>query len=87
MATHSPPSSTSGSKDRWPLVLQLSSDGINFGRTIVLRTKDDLPPRRYEGKYKTLGYNYPKAFYHDGCLYIGYSVNKEDVAVTVVNLY
>ena len=77
----------SGSKDRWPLVLQLSNDGIDFGRTIVLRTKDDLPPRRYEGKYKTLGYNYPKAFYHDGCLYIGYSVNKEDVVVTVVNLY
>ena len=77
----------SGSKDRWPLVLQLSSDGIDFGRTIVLHTKEELPPRRYEGKYKTLGYNYPKALFHNGNLYIGYSVNKEDVVVTVVNLY
>ena len=76
----------SGSKDRWPLVLQLSNDGINFGRTIVLRTKDDLPPRRYEGKYKTLGYNYPKALFHNGNLYIGYSVNKEDVEVTIIKL-
>ena len=76
----------SGSKERWPLVLQLSKDGVNFNQTIELRTKDQLPPRRYDGRYKTLGYSYPKAFYHNGCLYVGYSINKEDVECTIVTL-
>ena len=76
----------SGSKERWPLVLQLSADGITFNKTIILRTKEQLPPRRYEGKYKTLGYSYPKALFYNGKLYITYSVNKEDVECTIVNL-
>ena len=76
----------SGSKNRWPLVLQLSQDGVTFDHTIMLRSEEELPPRRYEGRYKTLGYSYPKALYHNGCLYIGYSVNKEDVEVTIVRL-
>ena len=74
----------SGSKARWPLVLQLSKDGKTFDKTITLRTKDELPLRRYEGRYKTLGYSYPKAFVWGNKLYIGYSVNKEDVACTIV---
>lgn len=77
----------SGSKERWPLVLQLSTDGITFNKEIMLRSADELPPRRYDGKYKTLGYNYPKAFYHNGQLYITYSTNKEDVELTSVNMY
>ena len=76
----------SGSKERWPLVLQLSKDGRTFNETITLRTKEQLPPRRYEGRYKTLGYSYPKAFCSGSKLYIGYSVNKEDVECTIVTL-
>ena len=38
----------------------------------------------YEGKYKTLGYNYPKAFVHNNSLYVSYSVNKEDVQCTII---
>ena len=76
----------SGSKDRWPLVLQLSKDGKTFNQTITLRTKEQLPSQRYEGRYKTLGYSYPKAIVHNGCLYISYSVNKEDVECTIVKL-
>ncbi|SHK61690.1 Abhydrolase family protein [Xylanibacter ruminicola] len=79
-------SCSSGNKERWPLVLQLSEDGKTFSESITLRTKEQLPPQRYEGRYKTLGYSYPKAFYHNGSLYIGYSVNKEDVACTIVKL-
>ena len=76
----------SGSKERWPLVLQLSKDGRTFNETITLRTKEEVPPQRYEGRYKTLGYSYPKAFCSGSKLYIGYSVNKEDVECTIVTL-
>ena len=74
-------------KQRWPLVLLLSQDGIRFDKAILLRSgkSDNLPPRRYEGRYKTLGYSYPKAFVHKGNLYIGYSTNKEDVEYTMID--
>lgn len=73
-------------KRRWPLVLHLSHDGIVFDKAILLRSglSDDLPPRRYEGRYKTLGYNYPKAMVCHGKLYVSYSTNKEDVECTVI---
>ena len=75
-------------KRRWPLVLQLSQDGRTFDKAILLRSGSsaDLPPRRYEGRYKTLGYSYPKAMIHNGNLYVGYSTNKEDVECTIIVL-
>lgn len=75
-------------KRRWPLVLHLSSDGVNFDKAVLLRSgsTNDLPPRRYEGKYKTLGYSYPKAIVYHQKLYVGYSTNKEDVQCTIVTL-
>lgn len=78
----------SGNKQRWPLVLQLSRDGKVFDKTILLRSgsSDDLPQRRYDGRYKTLGYSYPKAMVHDGKLYVGYSTNKEDVECSIIPL-
>ena len=75
-------------KRRWPLVLQLSHDGRKFDQAILLRSGSpaDLPPRRYEGRYKTLGYSYPKAMVHNGNLYVAYSTNKEDVECTIIPL-
>ena len=75
-------------KRRWPLVLHLSGDGKKFGQAILLRsgTPGDLQPRRYDGRYKTLGYSYPKAIIHKGKLYISYSTNKEDVECTIVTI-
>ena len=75
-------------KRRWPLVLHLSGDGKKFGQAILLRsgTPGDLPPRRYDGRYKTLGYSYPKAIVHNGKLYVSYSTNKEDVECTIVTI-
>ena len=75
-------------KRRWPLVLHLSGDGKKFDQAILLRsgTPGDLPPRRYDGRYKTLGYSYPKAIVHKGKLYISYSTNKEDVECTIVTI-
>ncbi len=75
-----------GSKQRWPLVLQLSRDGYTFNHRILLRGEKDLPPRRFEGKAKTLGYNYPKAFVHGSWLFITYTVNKESVVCTRMTL-
>lgn len=75
-------------KQRHPLVLLLSNDGCCFDRGYLLRSgkTDDLPARRYNGKYKTLGYNYPKAMIHQGWLYVSYSTNKEDVQYTRIKL-
>ena len=73
-------------KWRWPSVLQLSDDGILFDRALLIRSGSagDLPAKRYEGRYKTIGYSYPKAMIHDNKLYIGYSVNKEDVVCSII---
>lgn len=75
-------------KRRWPLVLHLSDDGKKFGQAILLRsgTPGDLPSRSYDGRYKTLGYSYPKAIIHKGKLYVSYSTNKEDVECTIVTI-
>ena len=72
-------------RQRWPLVLLLSRDGIKFDHAILLRSgkADDLPPRRYEGRYKTLCFSYPKAIVYNHHLYICYSTNKEDVECTI----
>lgn len=77
-----------GSKQRYPLVLLLSNDGIIFDRAILLLSgeKEELPLRKYEGRYKTLGYSYPKAIVVDGYLFIGYSVNKEAIACCRIKL-
>jgi hypothetical protein len=78
----------SNGKWRWPLVLLLSPDGLTFNRALLLRSglPDDLPALQYEGKYKTLGYNYPKAMAYDEKLYVGYTVNKETVACTIISI-
>lgn len=84
-----------GSKQRYPLVVLFSKDGLCFNKGTLLRNKDGLlndkgtlclPERRYDGKYKTLGYNYPKAMIHQGWLYVSYSTNKEDVQYTRIRL-
>jgi len=73
-------------KWRWPLVLMLSQDGILFDRAVLLRSGSaaDLPPRRYDGRYKTVGYSYPKAMVNGGNIYVGYSTNKEKVECTII---
>lgn len=77
----------SGNKNRWPLVILLSRDGFCFDRAYLLRSGGgDLPPLRYEGKYKRIGYHYPKSVIWKDYLYIGYATNKEDVEITRVPL-
>ena len=73
-----------GTKSRRALVLALSEDGYRFDRACLLAGPGDLPPRRKEGRYKTMGYNYPKAFVEGNTLWVALTVNKEDVRVVRV---
>lgn len=67
-------------KDRSVLLLAAASDGRTFDKAWILR--DNPPERRFGGKAKTLGYSYPKAYVDADFLYVVYSVNKEEIAVT-----
>ena len=73
-----------GSKSRRALVLATSEDGYRYDRAFLLSGPGDLSPRRKAGRYKTLGYNYPKAFVQGDSVWIALSVNKEDVYVVSV---
>ena len=67
-------------KDRSVLAIALSKDGHTFDRAWLIGHHP--APGRYEGKAKTPGFSYPKAFVHGEYLYVAYSINKEDIAVT-----
>lgn len=69
-------------KDRTTLAYATSNDGVTFSAPVAFRTPEDLPPQQYEGKYKTLGYSYPKATVHGKALYVAYSENKERIVIT-----
>ena len=66
-----------GSKSRRILVLSTSEDGRLFGRAMLAAGPSDLETQRFSGRYKTLGYNYPKATVIGDALWISLSVNKE----------
>ena len=70
-----------GNKSRRALVLAVSDDGYLFDRVFLLAGPEDLPARRNDGRYKTKGYNYPKAVVMGGYIWISLSVNKEDVVL------
>ena len=71
-------------KERFPLVITLSDDGILFDRAFLLRSGNDLQKLRFPGKYKRVGFSYPKSVIWNDYLYIGYATNKEDVEITRV---
>lgn len=72
----------SGSKDRFPLVIRWSTDGYNFPDSLTLRT--EYPEMKQQGRYKRLGFSYPKAIVQDDTVYIVYAINKESIAITKV---
>ena len=69
-----------GKKDRSVLAIATAKDGRTFDRAFLLGRHP--APGRFEGKAKTPGFSYPKAIVHGEYLYVAYSVNKEDIAVT-----
>jgi hypothetical protein len=75
-----------GCKSRRALAIAFSDDSYVFDRAYLLASVSDLPPRRNEGRYKTLGYNYPKATVISDTLWIALTVNKEDVVLVKLPL-
>ncbi|WP_433190215.1 exo-alpha-sialidase [Actinoallomurus sp. CA-150999] len=69
---------------RDPISISLASDGVHFDRVGVIRYA--APPLRYTGAHKNLGFEYPSAIATNTDLWVVYSVNKEDVAITKVPL-
>ena len=70
-----------GNKSRRLLAIGLSQDGVAFDRAYLLSGPADLPAQRTPGRYKTLGYNYPKAHLAEDALWISLSLNKERVVL------
>lgn len=76
-----------GNKRRYPLAVLYSEDGICFDRAFLLRAGgSDLPRQRWPGRYKTLGYSYPKALVYGGKLYVVYATNKEAIECSILTL-
>jgi len=71
-------------KRRDPLVISLAADGVNFDQHAVIA--HSAPSRRFEGRCKNLGFQYPYATTVGETLWVAYSVNKEDIEVVEVPL-
>ena len=81
------PPSTSG--NRFPMVLTTSDDGITFSNMRVVHA--DVPPQRYEGKWKDMGPQYLRGVAEwagdtptidKSAIWVVYSVSKEDIWVS-----
>ncbi len=70
--------------DRVPFSIALSKDGLVYDRIANVRAEATTP--RWEGRWKTNGYHYMRGLEHAGNLYTIYSINKEDIEVTIIPL-
>jgi len=61
------------------LGISLSDDGLNFDRSALLHFL--APPRRYAGRAKAVGYQYPHSVVVENDIWVLLSVNKEDIMV------
>lgn len=72
-----------GNKSRIPLVVTTSADGEVFDKAFLLRAGgSDLPDKKYDGKYKSVGYSYPKSIVWNKYLYVAYATNKEKIQIS-----
>lgn len=79
-------------KNRYPLVMVTSDDGVSFGNMRVVH--GELPFQRYVGEHKNVGPQYVRGIsewsndgtWKDNALWVVYSVNKEDIWVTRIPL-
>eukprot|EP00039_Didymoeca_costata_P012188 m.174654 g.174654 ORF g.174654 m.174654 type:complete len:386 (+) comp15410_c0_seq4:253-1410(+) len=67
---------------RDPLVLSVARDGVHFSSAWAIAS--GFPKPRYVGLYKNWGPSYPQALLHDESLVVAYSVNKEDIYVSII---
>lgn len=73
---------------RDPLTLAVSPDGEFFTKVYALRWGGSNPPKYRFSKItgRSLGYGYPSMIVQGGMIYVLYSINKEDMAITSVPL-
>ena len=70
--------------ERVPFSIALSKDGLVYDR--IANVRAELTSPRWTGRAKSNGYHYMRGYEHDGKLYTIYSINKEDIEVTIVPL-
>lgn len=71
--------------DRRALLISLSTDqGESFSRVFVLR--DEPAEKRFDGQHKMNGWQYPHGYLWKNKFFVVHSVNKEDVALSVLKL-
>lgn len=66
------------------LAISLSRDGLRFDRSALIRFV--APEKRYEGRAKSIGFQYPHSVVVGRHLWVIYSVNKEDIEVARIPL-
>lgn len=71
-------------KGRIPFSIALSQDGLIYDR--IANVRAEPTKARLEGRAKGPGYHYMRGFEHEGQLYTIYSVNKEDIEVSIIPL-
>ena len=67
---------------RIPFSIAVSKDGLVYDR--IANVRAEPTQARNAGRAKGPGYHYMRGFEHDGQLWTIYSVNKEDIAVTII---
>ena len=78
------------SEFRWPLALSVSEDGLNYENLLLVN--GEISTMRYGGNYKSYGPQYVRGILEgngtppDGNLWVSYSMNKEDIWVTKVEV-
>ncbi|MEN2398996.1 six-hairpin glycosidase [Flavobacterium sp. MC2016-06] len=76
------------SEYRWPLAISTSNDGLNYNDLLLVH--GEVSPMRYGGNYKSAGPQYVRGISEgdgippDGKLWVGYSMNKEDIWVASI---
>ena len=74
---------------RNPLTISFSPDGEFFTKVFALRSGDpDRVKHRFTGipGNGPAGFGYPSMIIHNDMIYVLYSINKEDIAITIVPL-
>nr|WP_320037755.1 glycosyl hydrolase family 65 protein [uncultured Bacteroides sp.] len=78
------------SEFRWPLAISTSIDGLEY--TTLNLIQGEITPMRYGGNYKSYGPQYVRGIQEgngvpaDGNLWVGYSMNKEDIWVSSIQV-
>jgi len=78
------------SEFRWPLAVSVSDDGINYYNLLLVN--GEISQARYGGKFKQYGPQYVRGIIEgngyppDGSMWITYSMNKEDIWVSRINV-